>query len=179
MAKQVNLNLFLFWQKQSSLPELPKNLQTLSCFFLRQNGFSVSWPIDTSSPNRFARGKNIFSLQMKAFDQESRVYNFLIPRLQKLRLEKDLRPLSFPNYLYASAEDELILMENLKAKGFRVVEKKPERNSLRIALLQCCLPIRHIIFNTHWNTVLMTSSDITEYTINTVILNITITSTVV
>ena len=166
MAKQVNLNLFLFWQKQSSLPELPKNLQTLSCFFLRQNGFSVSWPIDTSSPNRFARGKNIFSLQMKAFDQESRVYNFL-------------RPLSFPNCLYASAEDELILMENLKAKGFRVVEKKPERNSLRIALLQCCLPIRHIIFNTHWNTVLMTSSDITEYTINTVILNITITSTVV
>ena len=64
---------------------------------------------------------------MKAFNQESQTYNFLIPKLQRLRSELGLKPLAFAECYFASAEKELILMENLKAKGFQVVEKKPER----------------------------------------------------
>ena len=64
---------------------------------------------------------------MKAFNQESQTYNFLIPRLQQLRSELGLKPLAIADCYFASAEKELILMENLKSKGFQVVEKKPER----------------------------------------------------
>jgi len=65
--------------------------------------------------------------QLKAFDQETRAYNFLIPKLQELRKVNKLKPLAFAKCFYASAENELIIMENLKVQNFEVVKKKPER----------------------------------------------------
>ena len=64
---------------------------------------------------------------MRAFESESRTYTWLLPILDKLRAEKDLKPLSFPKCYYASVEDSLVILENLKDKGFEVVEKKTER----------------------------------------------------
>ena len=64
---------------------------------------------------------------MKAFDQETRTYKFLIPHLQKLRQRNNLKPLAFPKCYYGSAEKQLILMENLKAQNYSTVVKKPER----------------------------------------------------
>jgi hypothetical protein len=67
---------------------------------------------------------------MKAFEQEGRAYTLLIPSFQKLRDEKQLKPLAFPKCFYASVEDSLLLLENMKRKDFEVVEKKPERKIL-------------------------------------------------
>ncbi len=65
--------------------------------------------------------------QFQAFDQETRAYNFLIPKLQEVRTSMNLKPLAFARCFYASAENELIIMENLKIQNFQVVQKKPER----------------------------------------------------
>ena len=43
-----------------------------------------------------------------------------------MRSERDLKPLSFPKCFYASVEDSLIILENMKEIGFEVVEKKIE-----------------------------------------------------
>ena len=67
------------------------------------------------------------SFQTKAFAREGKSYTWLIPSLQKFRAEKKLKPLSFPKCFYASVNDSLIILENMKAKGFEVVEKKIER----------------------------------------------------
>ena len=65
--------------------------------------------------------------QMKSFDQETRTYKFLIPHLQKLRQQNNLKSLAFPKCFYGSAEKQLLLMENLKAQNYSTVVKKPER----------------------------------------------------
>jgi hypothetical protein len=64
---------------------------------------------------------------MKAFDQEGAAYTWLIPALQKLREENKLKPLAFANCYYSSAEQFLLLLENLKVQNYVVVQKKPER----------------------------------------------------
>ena len=64
---------------------------------------------------------------MNAFEQEVKTYTWLIPRLQKLREAKGLAPIPFPKCFFASVEESLMLMENLKIQNFEVVEKKPER----------------------------------------------------
>ena len=64
---------------------------------------------------------------MKAYEQESRAYTWLIPALQKSRDEKKLKPLAFPKCLYSSVEDSILILENMKEQNFQVVEKKPER----------------------------------------------------
>ena len=69
---------------------------------------------------------------MKAFEQEGQTYTWLIPNLQKVREEKNLKPLAFPKCFYASSEESLILLENLKVQNFEVVVKKPERELQKI-----------------------------------------------
>ena len=64
---------------------------------------------------------------MNAFEQEVKTYTWLIPRLQELREQNNLAPIPFPKCFYASVEDSLMLLENLKIQNFEVVEKKPER----------------------------------------------------
>ena len=64
---------------------------------------------------------------MKAYEQESRAYTWLIPALQKSRDEKNLKPLAFPKCLYSSVEDSILILENMKEQNYQVVEKKPER----------------------------------------------------
>ncbi len=64
---------------------------------------------------------------MRAFEQEGLAYTLLIPSFQKLRDVKHLKPLAFPKCFYASVEDSLLLLENMKKQNFEVVEKKPER----------------------------------------------------
>ena len=91
---------------------------------------------------------------MKCFEHETQSYTYLIPKLQELRslkslkplkpleplkpfeqleslksLEplKPLKPLAFPKCFYASDDQGLLIMENLKAENFDVVKKKPER----------------------------------------------------
>jgi hypothetical protein len=44
-----------------------------------------------------------------------------------MREAQHLKPLAFPKCFFASAQQELILLENLKVKDFQVVLKKPER----------------------------------------------------
>ena len=64
---------------------------------------------------------------MKVFEQEARAYTWLIPEMQKTREGKKLKPLAVPKCLYASVEDQLILLDNLKDENYEVVLKKPER----------------------------------------------------
>jgi hypothetical protein len=64
---------------------------------------------------------------MKVFDQETRAYTWLIPEMQKTRKRKQLKPLTVPKCFYASVEEQLILLENLKGENYEVVLKKPER----------------------------------------------------
>ena len=66
---------------------------------------------------------------MKAFDQECLAYTWLIPALRKLRDEKHLKPLAFARCFYASVDECLILLENLKIQNYVVVHKKPERKN--------------------------------------------------
>jgi hypothetical protein len=67
---------------------------------------------------------------MKAFDQECLAYTWLIPTLRKLRDENHLKPLAFARCFYASVDECLILLENLKIQNYVVVHKKPERKNL-------------------------------------------------
>jgi hypothetical protein len=64
---------------------------------------------------------------MKVFVQEGETYTWLIPKLQKMREEKGLKRLAFAKCFYASYDESLIIMENLKVVNFEVVAKKPER----------------------------------------------------
>ena len=64
---------------------------------------------------------------MRAFDREVQAYTYIIPKLQEIRTQKSLKPLAFAKCFYSSAKDELLILENLKAKNFVVLPKKPER----------------------------------------------------
>ena len=64
---------------------------------------------------------------MRTFEHEGRVYTWLIPEIQKLRTEKNLKLLAFPKCFYSSPEDGILILENVKCRNFEVVEKKPER----------------------------------------------------
>ena len=52
---------------------------------------------------------------------------WLIPKLQAMRAEKNLKPLAFPKCFYVSAENSILILENMKAQDYDVVEKKLER----------------------------------------------------
>ena len=64
---------------------------------------------------------------MKVFELEAGAYTWLIPTMQKTRETKELKPLTVPKCFYASVENQLILLENLKDENYEVVHKKPER----------------------------------------------------
>ncbi len=64
---------------------------------------------------------------MKSFEHEAQTYNYLIPKLQELRASRRLKPLAFPKCFYASVDESLLILENLKAQNFDVLRKKPER----------------------------------------------------
>ena len=64
---------------------------------------------------------------MKTFEHEGRAYMWLIPEMQKVRAERNLKPLAFPKCYYSSPEDAILVLENVKSKNYEVVEKKPER----------------------------------------------------
>jgi len=64
---------------------------------------------------------------MKAFEKETQSYTFIIPKLQELRISNNLKPLTFPKCFYASVDEQLIILENLKSKNYKVTPKKPER----------------------------------------------------
>jgi len=49
--------------------------------------------------------------------------------MQKLRESKGLKKLPFPDCYYASAAEYVLILDNLKEKGFEVIKKKPERRS--------------------------------------------------
>ena len=80
--------------------------------------------------------KSIFEIafQMKAFEQEGEAYTTLIPALQKMRQDKNLKQLAFAKCFYSSPEDFLIILENMKVQGFIVIEKKPERKCFYLGL---------------------------------------------
>ena len=63
---------------------------------------------------------------MKFFEREVEVYMWLVPRMQKLRKEKGLKPLKFPKCVYGSMETEMLIMENLKVAGFQLAGKTAE-----------------------------------------------------
>ena len=73
---------------------------------------------------------------MKAVDHELRAYTFLIPQMQSLRKASNLKPMAFASCFYASAQQELIVLENLKSRDFQVVPKKPQREFLQYYILK-------------------------------------------
>jgi len=52
---------------------------------------------------------------------------WLIPALQKVREEKNMKRLRIPDCYYASVEKYVLILDNLKIKGFEVIKKQPER----------------------------------------------------
>jgi hypothetical protein len=67
------------------------------------------------------------TFQIKAFEQEGRAYTWLIPEMQKVRAERNLKPLAFPKCFYASDDDAILILENAKSLNYEVVKKEPER----------------------------------------------------
>ena len=66
-------------------------------------------------------------LQLEFFNHEGDCYLWLIPKLQALRAENNLKPLAFPKCFYASSEDSILILENMKAQMYEVAQKKMER----------------------------------------------------
>ena len=66
---------------------------------------------------------------MKIFERETLTYTYLIPKLQEIRSQKSLKPLAFAKCFYGSAKDELLILENMKAQNYVVIQKKPERKT--------------------------------------------------
>ena len=64
---------------------------------------------------------------MSSFEHEGECYLWLVPELQKLRSKLNLKPLAFPKCFYASAEQSLLILENMKAQDYVVVPKKIQR----------------------------------------------------
>ncbi len=64
---------------------------------------------------------------MAAFEREGLNYTYLIPALQKFRESRSLKKLSFADCFYASVEESVLILDNLKMKGFGVIKKQPER----------------------------------------------------
>jgi hypothetical protein len=56
---------------------------------------------------------------MGAFESEVPSYSFTIPRLQELRAARNLEPLKFAKCFYASVDEEILILENLKEKDFQ------------------------------------------------------------
>ena len=51
-------------------------------------------------------------------------------KMQEIRRSANKEDLPFPKCVYASDEDGVIVLENLKTKGFKTVPKSPEGNVL-------------------------------------------------
>ncbi len=73
--------------------------------------------------------KYLALFQMESFEHEGDCYLWFIPKLQAMRSEKNLKPLAFPKGFYASVENSIIILENMKAQNYDVVPKKVERKS--------------------------------------------------
>jgi Ecdysteroid kinase-like family len=69
---------------------------------------------------------------MRTFEKEGRAYMWLIPEMQKVRAQRNLKPLAFPKCFYSSADDAILILENAKSLNYEVVEKKPERKVFKI-----------------------------------------------
>lgn len=67
------------------------------------------------------------SFQIGAFEREGDNYTWFMPTLQKLRKDKNMKRLSLANCFYASTEKCILVLDNLKVKGFDVIKKQPER----------------------------------------------------
>ena len=66
---------------------------------------------------------------MDSFNHEGDCYLWMIPKLQALRAKRNLKPLAFPKCFYASAEESILIFENMKAQDYDVIPKKMERKS--------------------------------------------------
>jgi len=80
---------------------------------------------------------------MKIFDKETETYTYLIPKLQEIRSHKSLKPLAFAKCFYASAKDELLILENMKAQNFVVIRKKPERKAFSLLYLNIFITVNN------------------------------------
>ena len=60
---------------------------------------------------------------------------WLIPEMQKVRAQRNLKPLAFPKCFYASADDAIFILENAKSLNYEVVEKKPERKLFKKCII--------------------------------------------
>jgi len=51
----------------------------------------------------------------------------MIPKLQAMSAEKNLKHLAFPECYLSSTQESILILENLKASGFEAIPKKLER----------------------------------------------------
>lgn len=63
--------------------------------------------------------KQKFAKEINAIEKECITYSKIIPGMQKILKEAGLRQLNVPACYYTSIEDGLIVMENIKLKGFQ------------------------------------------------------------
>ena len=67
-----------------------------------------------------------FNFQMGIFDKEYQLYHVILPMLTKAREEKGLEPLSIPRSFYGHPDPGVLVMNNLKDKGFDLLKNQPE-----------------------------------------------------
>ncbi len=70
-----------------------------------------------------------YIFQMGVCFKEYRIYNDMIPSLNKARRDKGLEPLKAPKCFYASSKPDVLIMENLKIRDF-VMRKSIEDGNI-------------------------------------------------
>ena len=61
--------------------------------------------------------------QINGFQRECYAYNCLIKCFQQIRRENKLHELRVPKVLFSNENDGILIMENLKTKGFQLFDR--------------------------------------------------------
>ncbi len=65
-------------------------------------------------------------VQMEIFDKEYFLYSVIIPMANKAREEHGLKPIKVPKCLYAEGDPGILIMNNLKDKGFGLIKSRED-----------------------------------------------------
>ena len=65
----------------------------------------------------------IETFQINGFQRECYVYHTLMKSYQRIRRGKELQELKIPRVLFSNETDGVLIMENLKAKGFKLLDR--------------------------------------------------------
>ncbi len=63
---------------------------------------------------------------MEIFEKEYLLYNDILPRLNQGRVDSNMKPVHVPTCFYSEDDPGVLVMENLKDKGFRLIKSKED-----------------------------------------------------